>query len=84
MIPILVFGLLGLLLVLVPFLDRGVTRTGRSPLFTGIGVVGVAYIVAMTAWGYRSWTPVYVVLAAAALVVLIGWATRRRDSGGEA
>jgi cytochrome b6 len=62
-IPILLFGLAGALLVLVPFLDRGVVREGRSPLFTRIGIVGLAYVVGMTAWGYQSLVPVYVVLA---------------------
>jgi cytochrome b6 len=80
--PILGFGLVGLVLVLVPFLDRGVVRSGRSPLFTTVGVAGVAYIVVMTAWGYSSWTPIYVVVAVAALIMLIAWATRERDGGG--
>jgi cytochrome b6 len=81
-IPIVGFGVAGLLLVLVPFLDRGVVRSGRSPLYTAAGVVGVVFIVVMTAWGYRSWAPVYVVLAVAALIGLIAWATRERSSGG--
>ena len=38
-IPILFFGLAALLMVLVPFLDRGLERTGQSPLFTAVGVV---------------------------------------------
>jgi len=83
-VPILCFGVAALLLVLVPFLDRGLARSGRSPLFTVVGVAGVAYIVAMTAWGYQAWTPLYVVLGVAALIVLIAWITRRQDSGGEA
>jgi cytochrome b6 len=83
-VPILCFGVAALLLVLVPFLDRGLARSGRSPLFTVVGVAGVAYIVAMTAWGYHAWTPLYVVLGVAALIVLIAWITRRQDSGGEA
>jgi cytochrome b6 len=37
-IPIMLFGAAGLLLLLVPFLDRGVVRTGRSPLFTAAGI----------------------------------------------
>jgi cytochrome b6 len=80
--PILGFGLVGLVLVLVPFLDRGLVRSGRSPLFTTVGVAGVAYIVVMTAWGYSSWTPIYVVVAVAALIMLSAWATRERDRGG--
>jgi cytochrome b6 len=83
-LPILGFGLGALLLVLVPFLDRGVARSGRSPFFTAAGALGVTYIVVMTAWGYRSWTPIYVVLGLAALIALIGWATRGRERGGQA
>ena len=73
-IPILLFGLGGLLLVLVPFLDRGVARTGRSPAFTVIGVLVVAYMTALTAWGYRSWVPVAVVAATVVFVIAMGLA----------
>jgi cytochrome b6 len=73
-IPILLFGLGGLLLVLVPFLDRGVVRTGRSPAFTAIGVLVVAYMTALTAWGYRSWVPVAVVAATVVFVIAMGLA----------
>jgi len=82
--PILGFGLAAFVLVLVPFLDRGVVRTGRSPLFTVAGILGVGYIVVMTAWGYRSWVPIYAVLATAALVALISWVTRPPRAGGGA
>jgi cytochrome b6 len=82
-IPILAFGIAGLLLVLVPFLDRGLVRRGRSPAFTSVGVGAVVYIVVMTAWGYRSWTPIYVVACAAMLVTLLAWATRGRGARGE-
>jgi cytochrome b6 len=81
-LPILGFGVAGLALVLVPFLDRGVARSGRSPAFTAAGVVAVAYMVGMTAWGYHSSTPVFVVLAMAALVAAISWVTRGRRPGG--
>ncbi len=58
-IPILLFGLLGALLVAVPFLDR---EAGRgSPAFTAIGIAGLGFVVGMTAWGYASFLPVYVV-----------------------
>ena len=77
-IPILLFGLGGVLLVLVPFLDRRVARDGRSPVFTAIGVVVLVYIVGMTAWGYRSLVPVIVVLATGALVGLLGLGTGGR------
>ena len=52
-IPIMLFGLAGGFLLLVPFLDRGVEKSGRSPLFTLLGIIVVIYIVALTAWGYR-------------------------------
>jgi quinol-cytochrome oxidoreductase complex cytochrome b subunit len=68
-------------MVLVPFLDRGAARTGRSPVFTAIGVAALVYIVGLTAWGYRSLVPIYVVLATFALVAVLGLATRR--GGGE-
>jgi len=76
-IPILLFSLGGLLLVLVPFLDRGVNRTGRSPIFTWVGVVALVYMIGMTAWGYRSLAPVYAVLATVLVVVVLGLGTRR-------
>jgi quinol-cytochrome oxidoreductase complex cytochrome b subunit len=76
-IPILLFGLAGLVLVLVPFLDLGVTRQGRSPGFSAVGVAALAYIVGFTAWGYRSAVPVYVVLATGALIAVLSFATGR-------
>ena len=75
-IPILLFALGGLLLVLVPFLDRGVVRDGRSPIFTAIGWLGLVYIVGMTAWGYHSFVPIYVILATVVLVFVLGLGTR--------
>lgn len=76
-IPILLFGLGGLLLVLVPFLDRGVVRRGRSPAFTAVGVAALIYIVAFTAWGYHSLLPVWVVLATGVLIAILSLATQR-------
>jgi len=83
-IPILLFGLAGLLLVLVPFLDRGVTRDGRSPAFTLLGALGLAYVVGMTAWGYRSLVPVWIVLALAGALAGFVLAAPRDDDGGQA
>lgn len=77
-IPILGFGLGGLLLVLVPFLDRRLLREGKSPLFTVIGVLSLVFIVVMTAWGYHSWGPVWVVLGAFALMALFGFVVRQQ------
>jgi cytochrome b6 len=76
-IPILFFSFAGLLLMLVPFLDRKVNRTGDSPLFTWIGVLAVVYIVGMTAWGYRSLVPVYIVLLTGVVTAVLGYGTRR-------
>ena len=79
-IPILLFSLGGLLLVLVPFLDRNVSKTGRSPLFTWIGIVALIFIVGMTAWGYKSLTPVFIVIGTAALMLVLSLATRYEDN----
>jgi quinol-cytochrome oxidoreductase complex cytochrome b subunit len=46
------FGLAGLLLVAVPFLDRRANRGESSPLFTGAGLVVLLYFVALTIYGY--------------------------------
>jgi cytochrome b6 len=81
-IPILAFGLLGLVLVLVPFLDRGVALRGRSPGFTILGVVALAYVVVMTAWGYQSLVPFYVVLAMGAALAPFVVAAGKGEKGG--
>ena len=81
-IPILGFALAALLLLLVPFLDREAVRRGRSPLFTAVGVVAVVYMVALTAWGYRSLAPVYAVLGAGIFVWLFSRAIERQENGG--
>jgi len=80
-IPILLFGLLGLVMVLVPILDKGVSERGASPTFTAIGVVGLVYVVGFTAWGYRSLVPLYVVAGTALLIMLLGKATGQRPGG---
>ncbi len=50
MLGVLAFGLAGLVWLLLPFFD---TREGRrSRLITGAGVFALAYMVAMTAYGY--------------------------------
>jgi cytochrome b6 len=72
-IPVLFFGFAAALLVLVPFLDRGAAR-GRRTLDL-LGGAAVAYMVGMTAWGYRSWTPVYAIVGAAAVLGVLGIGT---------
>ncbi|MFL6198067.1 MAG: cytochrome bc complex cytochrome b subunit [Thermoanaerobaculia bacterium] len=76
-IPILLFGFGGLLLVLVPFLDRGLVRRGRSPAFTVAGAAALIYIVGFTAWGYASLLPVWVVLGTGVLIAILSLATQR-------
>jgi cytochrome b6 len=75
-IPILLSGLAAILLVLVPFLDRGAVRRGRSPAFTLVGVLVLVYAVGMTAWGYRSLVPIYLVLGTVVLVAVVALGTR--------
>jgi quinol-cytochrome oxidoreductase complex cytochrome b subunit len=81
-IPILGFGLAAVILLLVPFFDRGVVRRGRSPVFTAAGILATFYIVALTAWGYRSFVPFYAVAAAGVLVWLFARAIEGQKDGG--
>jgi cytochrome b6 len=61
-------------LLLVPFLDR--PRYGRGGAAFGVlGAAALVYVVGMTAWGYRSWTPVYAVLATLAVLAVLGLGT---------
>ncbi len=82
-IPILLFGAVGVLVLLVPFLDRRAERSAFSG-FTVAGVLAVVYAVGMTAWGYRSWVPVYAVFAMAAVLAVLRIVTagsRRAGNG---
>ena len=75
-IPILLSGVAALFLVIVPFIDAGKPARGR---WLGVlGLIGVLYAVGLTAWGYHSLVPIYVVLASLLLLLLLGWVTRRR------
>ena len=76
-IPVLLFGLGGMLMVLVPFLDR----SGRSPVMPWVGVAVVLYMVGMTAWGYRSWAPVLVVAGTGLFSWILTLGTRRAGGG---
>jgi cytochrome b6 len=46
------FGLLGLLFFLLPFIDRKARRDKPSPVITAIGWIAIAYILATTFYGY--------------------------------
>jgi cytochrome b6 len=75
-IPIMLFGLGGLVLLLVPFLDRRIATRGSSPKFTAAGALVLLYMIGMTTWGYRSLLPVFIVAGAAILLVLFALVTR--------
>lgn len=77
--PLLGFGLGAVLLVLVPFLGR-TERAERLRL--GVGALVCVYVVGMTAWGYRSWVPVGVLLGTAVVLALLAWGTRQRKEQG--
>ena len=53
-IGILVFGLGGLLWLLVPFLDRAEAGRKRRWIFLALGLFVVAYMIVMTVVGYLS------------------------------
>lgn len=75
-IPIMVFGLAGLVLLLVPFLDRRGQREGRSPGWTAAGIAGLGFVIGMTCWGYGSLLPLYIVLLTVLLLSLFAFITR--------
>ncbi len=72
---IMAFGIGGLLMVLVPFLDRGVERTGKSPMFTIVGIVALLFMVGMTIWGYASLLPLWIVIGTIALLFGVSYIT---------
>ena len=51
-VGILGFGLAGLVVLLVPFLDRRSARGERSPLVTWLGIAAIVYIIVLTYLGY--------------------------------
>lgn len=75
-IPILLFSVAGLLLLLVPFLDRRGAREGRSPGWTIAGLAGLAFVIVMTCWGYSSLIPLYICFLTALLLGIFAWITR--------
>jgi cytochrome b6 len=53
-VGVLGFGLAGLFLLLIPFLDRRAARGESSRMFTWIGIVVIVYIVVLTYLGYTA------------------------------
>lgn len=79
-IPILIAMLGAVGLVLVPFFDGDPARKWRSRLLSGVGVAVLIYAVGMTAWGYRSPVPIYVVAGLVGLLAVLAWASGNRHS----
>jgi len=82
-IAILSFSLGGLVLLLVPFLDRGILKNGKSPGFTIVGVIALVFMVGMTAWGYASLVPIWVVLGTILALILVGALTKPSGEEGQ-
>ncbi len=80
-IPIVGFGLGGLLLVLVPFLDRGPAQGWKARVFSIIGAITVVFIVGMTAWAYASAVPILIAFGALGLMAVLAWVTRHGNRG---
>jgi cytochrome b6 len=53
-VGILGFGLAGLVLLLIPFLDWRAARGESSPMFTWIGIAIIVYIIVLTYLGYTA------------------------------
>jgi quinol-cytochrome oxidoreductase complex cytochrome b subunit len=79
-IPIILFSLAGLLLMLVPFLDRGAARNGRSPGWSIAGIAALAFVIVMTCWGYATLIPLYIVFLTALLLMVFAFITRHPPS----
>jgi cytochrome b6 len=54
LVGVLGFGLVGLFLLLIPFLDRRAGRGEPGRLFTGIGIILIAYMILLTYLGYTA------------------------------
>lgn len=52
LVAILLFMIGGLVWFFAPFLDRKANRGQRSKFWTWLGILTIAYMVVMTAWGY--------------------------------
>jgi cytochrome b6 len=48
---VLVFGLVGLVVMLVPFLDRGANAGRPRPILNALATLAVVYFIVMTIWG---------------------------------
>ncbi len=79
-IPILLFGLGGLILFFVPFFDR---KAAGGTGFCIAGLIITAYVVGMTAWGYRSFLPILILLFTALVIFLFRYPLRKLRKKGE-
>lgn len=81
-IPILLFGLLGLAILLVPFLDRSSRKDDRVSVFTWLGIALLIDVTGLTAWGYRSWIPILIVSVVGLVIYLHGRGLGGREGDG--
>ena len=75
-IPILLFGVAGLVLILVPFLDRNAARGLPSRGWSIFGLAALLFVIGMTCWGYMSFIPLYIVIITGILLLLFALITR--------
>ena len=80
---ILAFMAGGLLLLLVPVLDRGGPSSRRERVFTLAGIAVVAFMTVMTALGYHSLWPLALVPGLWILARVLGTLTTPGRQGGE-
>jgi cytochrome b6 len=64
------FSFGGLILMVVPFLDKGSARSSR--ILSAAGWLVLAFMVGMTAWGYRSLWPVVLTVGGVGIIHLAG------------
>lgn len=68
-------------LLAVPFLDRVLSKRGRSSWLTVAGAAGLGYAVIMTAWGQRSTVPLIVAAVTGTALFMLILATGPRRGG---
>lgn len=52
LVGIMLFGVVGVVILVIPFLDRRAARGEPSPAFTALGWTLLAFMVLLTIWGY--------------------------------
>jgi len=81
MVGVLFFGVVGLIVLLVPFLDRGERSRRALNFFAGLSV---AFFIVMTAWGWFDELPLQVILGTSLLLGVLALADRFLERGSPA